>query len=278
MMRRTLLIACAFFASSALFLSQNVFAGGHESPIPPTQVAETPGLTDEDVIVVIGGSGRTGQRTVQQLVDAGVNVRATTRDIAKASAEISADFNWVTVDVTQPETISAALDGATYVISTIGNGQMPEQIDYQGVVNIVDAAVAAETIKHMTLVSSAGVTHKDHYLNKMLNNVLQWKLKGENHLRTSGLNYTVVRPYGLQDELDVSSKFASILMDQGDDIMPNGIVSRVDVAKVSIASLTNPDANRKTFEITNYFSFEPNKWEIQFGLMAADQGPVSVSD
>ena len=97
-------------------------------------------------------------------------------------------------------------------------------------------------------------------------------MKGENHLRTSGLNYTIIRPYGLQDELDVVSKFSSILMDQGDD-MPNGIIARGDVAKVCIEALTNPDANKKTMEITGFYAFEPNKWPAQFARMAED-GPV----
>ena len=271
MIRRSLLMAFAFVASGG-FMLQGAIAGGHESPIPPTEIAETPSIAEGDVVVVIGATGRTGRAAVAQLTDAGVTVRASARDLDKAKADISADYDWVYVDVTEPDSIAAALEGASYVISTIGNGRMPEEIDYQGVANIVDAAVAAGTVKHMALVSSAGVTHEDHYLNKMFNNLLKWKLKGEDQLRASGLNYTVVRPYGLLDEADFDSisKHTSILMDQGDDINPNGLINRSDVATVCIKSLTNPDANKKTFEVTNFLAFEPTKWEMQFGLMEED--------
>jgi hypothetical protein len=44
-----------------------------------------------------------------------------------------------------------------------------------------------------------GVTDPDHMLNKILDNVLVWKLRGEDALRAAGVPYTIVRPGGLQD-------------------------------------------------------------------------------
>jgi uncharacterized protein YbjT (DUF2867 family) len=278
MIRRNFLTICVMALTGFVFNTVGALAGGHETPTgfpPPIEVAETAGLTADDLVVVIGGSGRTGQRMVQQLIDAGIPVRAGTRDTAKAQENINADFNWVEVDVTRSETLDAALAGASHVISAIGNNKAPEDVDYQGVANAVDAAKAVG-VKHFTLVSSAGVTHDDHFLNRAFNNLLKWKFKGEEHLRNSGLNYTIIRPYGLQDELDVRSKFSSILMDQGDD-MPNGIIPRGDVAKVCIETLTNPHANKKTFEVTAFYAFEPNKWPAQLETLTAD-GPAATAE
>jgi uncharacterized protein YbjT (DUF2867 family) len=254
------------------FNTTNVLAASHETVPgfpPPIEVAKTVGFAADDLVVVIGGSGRVGQRAVQQLIDAGIPVRASTRDIAKSSENISAEFDWVEVDVTRIETLEAAMVGVSHVISAIGDSKAGEDIDYQGVVNIVEVAKAAG-VKHFSLVSSAGATHDDHFLNRHFNNVLKWKFKGEEHLRKSGLNYTIIRPYALQDELDVHSKFSSILMDQGDD-MPNGVIVRGDVAKVCIEALTNPDANKKTLEITGFYTFETGKWPAQFATLKVDE-------
>ena len=239
--------------------------------VAPPAEPPRPSLTENDLVVVIGGSGRTGRHAVQQLMDAGIPVRATTRDIEKAKSKGNEDFPWMTADVTDPTSLAAALDGATHVISAIGNARDPINVDYQGVVNAVDAAKAAG-VKHFTLVSSAGTTHDDHYLNRMFNDLLKWKFKGEEHLRNSDLSYTVVRPYGLLDEYDALSKYNSILLLQGDDD-PNGVILRSDVAKICIESLTHPDAANKTFEATNFLAFEPDKWIDQFAKMAGDQGP-----
>lgn len=46
-----------------------------------------------------------------------------------------------------------------------------------------------------------GVTNPYHYLDKNLDNVLRWKLRGDEVLRASGLRYTIVRPGGLTDAL-----------------------------------------------------------------------------
>ena len=237
--------------------------------VAPPAEPPRPSLTESDLVVVIGGSGKTGRQAVQQLIDAGIPVRATTRNIENAKSKGNEDFPWVTADVTDPASLTAALDGATHVISAIGNARDPENVDYKGVANIVDAAKAAD-VKHFALVSSAGTTHDDHFLNRTFNDLLKWKFKGEEHLRNSGLPYTVVRPYGLRDEYDALSKYNSILLLQGDDD-PNGLILRSDVAKICIESLTHPDAKNKTFEATNFMAFEPDKWTDQFAKMAGDQ-------
>jgi len=82
-------------------------------------------------------------------------------------------------DVREPETIAAALKGATYVISSIGSSRSdpsngPEAVDFGGVKNLAEASAAAG-IKQFVLVSSSGVTQEDHFLNKVMDNVLIWK-------------------------------------------------------------------------------------------------------
>jgi|GEM_PF-51781 len=274
MIRRTILGGLLGAAS----IIGSVWAGGHENVpgMPPTPPAATEYSFDEsEIVVVLGGSGRTGLNAVKYLMDAGATVRAGTRDPEKAAATHGSDINWIKLDVKDRASLDQAMDGATYVISSIGNNRDAANVDYGGVASAVDAAKAAG-IKHFSLISSAGVTQPDHFLNRVFNNLLMWKFKGEQHLRASGLDYTIIRPYGLQDDLDERSKFTSVLFLQGDNI-PNGIVDRKDVAKVALASLKADGASGKTFELTNYLAFAPKNWDVQFAMMPAD-GPVTQEE
>jgi len=56
-------------------------------------------------------------------------------------------------------------------------------------------------VERFVQISSMGVTNPYHYLDKNLDNVLRWKLRGDEVLRASGLRYTIVRPGGLTDAL-----------------------------------------------------------------------------
>ena len=227
-----------------------------------------PTFDQNDVVLVVGGSGKSGRHLTEQLTAMGVAVRPTTRNLDRAKSEINSEYHWVYADVTVPSTLTTAFEGVTHVISTITDIRAPQEVDYQGNVNLVDAAKASG-IKHLVIISSAGVTHEEHRLNQMFNDILKRKYESEEYLRNSGLNYTVVRPYGLNDTLVSEDKTRGILLLQG-DAGPNGFILRSDVARVSIAALTHPDANGKTFEIFNFFSVQPKLWANQLIRMKED--------
>eukprot|EP00281_Chroomonas_sp_CCMP1168_P017011 CAMPEP_0206214070 /NCGR_PEP_ID=MMETSP0047_2-20121206/1467_1 /ASSEMBLY_ACC=CAM_ASM_000192 /TAXON_ID=195065 /ORGANISM="Chroomonas mesostigmatica_cf, Strain CCMP1168" /LENGTH=350 /DNA_ID=CAMNT_0053636277 /DNA_START=24 /DNA_END=1076 /DNA_ORIENTATION=+ len=79
--------------------------------------------------------------------------------------------------------------------------QMPEEVDWEGCKNQIDAAKEAG-VGHVVLVSSMGVTPakntNENILNKMGGgNILVWKAKAEEYLKESGLDYTIIHPGGL---------------------------------------------------------------------------------
>ncbi|KAK9714525.1 hypothetical protein RND81_06G101000 [Saponaria officinalis] len=110
-------------------------------------------------------------------------------------------------------------------------------------------------------VSSAGVTRPDRpgldltkqppavRLNKELDFILTYKLKGEDVLRESGIPYTIVRPCALTEE----PAGADLIFDQGDNI--TGKISREEVARICVAALGSPDARDKTFEVKSVVPF-----------------------
>lgn len=105
------------------------------------------------------------------------------------------------------------------------------------------------------MVSSAGVTRPGRpdldlekeppavRLNEQLGGILTWKLQGENVIRNSGFNYTIIRPCALTEKPD---EYA-LSFDQGDNI--KGQISRDAIANLCVEALTLPEATHKTFEV-----------------------------
>lgn len=79
-------------------------------------------------IVVAGASGFVGQRLVEALRAAGRAVRCGSRDPVAAAAR-NPEWNWVHLDVDQPESLNAALDGASalvYLVHQMRGAHGPE--------------------------------------------------------------------------------------------------------------------------------------------------------
>lgn len=110
-------------------------------------------------------------------------------------------------------------------------------------------------------VSSAGVTRPDRpgldlskqppavRLNKELDFILTFKLKGEDLIHESGIPYAIVRPCALTEE----PAGADLIFDQGDNI--TGKISREEIARICIAALESPYALDKTFEVKSVIPF-----------------------
>lgn len=226
------------------------------------------------LVLVVGATGRTGRLIVEQLAgDPRFAVRPMARDVAAARRDIGAGYAWVAGDVTRPETLASALKGVSYVLCAIGatersgpNG--PEFVDFGGVVNLADAAREAG-VRQLVLESSMGVGSGGGFLGMLLNllsgDALEWKAKGEAHLRGSGVPYTIVRPGGLIDEPGGQT---GIALQQGDE--GSGRIARADVAAVMIASLGNSAALRKTFEIVSDEKAPVGAWRNGFGALNVD--------
>jgi uncharacterized protein YbjT (DUF2867 family) len=125
-------------------------------------------------------------------------------------------------------------------------------LNFQGVVNTVDAIKADNLPGPLVLVSACLVTPKNRMnpIRIMLNNIkwglMDQKFKAEEFLRSSGIKYTVVRPGGLKS---TPGGEKTLVVKQGDN--GAGSVSRADLAAVCVAALTDPAANKVTLELTS---------------------------
>ena len=223
------------------------------------------------LVLVAGATGATGREIVDAALRAGYPVRVLVRDEARARAQFGERVSYVVGDVEKPETLPAAVQGATYVVSALGAAPIrepnngPERIDYRGVEAVAKAAQAAG-VRQFVLVSSKGITQPDHFLNKSFNNQLIWKGKGEEALRASGVPYTIVRPGNLLDGPGGQNGLKTL---QGDPRVP-GRIPRADVATVCIAALGRKAALGKTFELVAEGDVVTVDWDAFFGGLTRD--------
>ncbi|PZD73872.1 NAD(P)H azoreductase [Acaryochloris thomasi RCC1774] len=225
-------------------------------------------------VLVTGATGRTGSLVLKKLRQRTEQFEALglARSEAKAK-EIFDDLNGFTLgSILEKETLDEALTGCSALVILTSAapvmkappepgqrpefdyppGQFPEDIDYQGQLNQIDAAKAAG-VEHIVLVGSMGGTNEQHPLNKMGNgNILVWKRKAEQYLIDSGIDYTIIRAGGL---LDQPGGVRELLVGKDDALLahpPEGIptsIPRTDVAEVVVQALLDPLARNKAFDL-----------------------------
>ena len=238
----------------------------------PEIKAESPSMR----VLVAGGSGRTGIQVVRDLMDSDMNFVALTRDKERALERWGPDYatvTWIEGDVRDRLRTRQILQDVTHVICVIGSRQIAgpnsaEFVDYGGVTNLVDAAVE-HGAAHFVLLTAIGTTDPAHPFNRISGGALEWRFKGEQHLRESGLNYTIVRPGGLTDAPGAEE---GLRLDQGDNWREylGSTLSRDDLAAVLVESLAHTRARNVTVEVVNDPDLVPGDWRDQFKNLSAD--------
>lgn len=220
-----------------------------------------------EVHVVLGAGGPTGFECVRRLIQTTKGpVRAVVRDPAKYEAQFkeaahaaggnaTSRLQVVAGDVTDPDSLKAALkDAAGVIFAASGRGfWSAKPVDYQGVVNMIDAARASGGVKHLVLVSSmlTDPANRFHPVRILLNNI-RWslmdnKFASEQQLRQSGIPFTIVRPGGLNNAPAGQQQLQAEVDAKKESLM--GSISRADVAAVCVEALSNPAAKDKTLSI-----------------------------
>jgi uncharacterized protein YbjT (DUF2867 family) len=141
------------------------------------------------LILVSGATGKQGGATARHLLRRGYEVRALTRDPAQPAARELAQQGAEVVegDLDDRESLDRALEGAygAYSVQNFWETGYDREVE-QGV-RLADAAQAAG-VEHIVY-SSVGSAHRDTGLSHFES---KWRI--ENHIRDSGLPYTIFRP------------------------------------------------------------------------------------
>jgi uncharacterized protein YbjT (DUF2867 family) len=155
-------------------------------------------------ILVTGAAGFFGNNIVRRLVEMGKPVRAQVHrreKVEKRLGDLKEKIELVEGDVRSRDSIMTLMDGVTAVIHLVAipmekGGRTYEDVNYQGTVNVVDAA-KAKGVERFINMSQNGAA-PDHF-----SRFLRSKGKAQVYVAESGLRWTVLRPsvvFGPQDE------------------------------------------------------------------------------
>jgi uncharacterized protein YbjT (DUF2867 family) len=155
-------------------------------------------------ILVTGAAGFVGNNTVRRLVAQGKQVRAMVRNPDKARqrlGDLADKIEIVSGDVTERSTLRPLMRDVTAIVHTVAipmekGDATYDEVNYQGTINLVDAA-EAEGVTRFINVSQNGAT-PDHF-----SRFLRSKGRAQEYVATSKLQWTAVRPsaiFGPQDE------------------------------------------------------------------------------
>ncbi|KAI0512135.1 hypothetical protein KFK09_012771 [Dendrobium nobile] len=224
-------------------------------------------------VLVTGAGGRTGQIVYKKLKERTENYIARGLVRTEESKEkIGGADDVFVADIRDAQSIVPAIQGIDALIILTSSvpkmkpgydpsqggrpefyfedGAYPEQVDWVGQKNQIDAAKAAG-VKQIVLVGSMGGTDLNHPLNSLGNgNILVWKRKAEQYLADSGVPYTIIRAGGLQDK---DGGLRELLVGKNDELLKTETrtIARADVAEVSIQALQFEEAKFKAFDLAS---------------------------
>lgn len=239
----------------------------------PAPSEETPGR-----VLVAGATGAIGRHVVQDLLARGHHVRGLTRR-PEAAREKVPEVEWVGGDLRERESLAAVVEDIDCIIYAAGSKSWEdptntsELIDYGGVRHLAELGAQAG-VTRMVMISSAWVTRKDARVSERLKSVLAWKKKGEDSLRASGLEFTILRPLGMGTG---PKGQMGIALFQGDRIESSVYIEREDLAAVAAECAFHPDARNKTFELFNAATMRIDSWKKDLAKMRPDPEPVDAS-
>lgn len=195
------------------------------------------------MIVVAGGSGRLGTLLVTRLAARGLEVTVLTRDPTRARHLADVASKIVEGDVRDRASLNRAVRGATTVVSAVhgfaGPGRVsPSSVDRVGNANLVDAAAAVGA--QVVLMSVVGAS-RDHEME-----LFQAKWVAEQHLRASGVPWTIVRATAYV-ELWAEIMARPIVFGRGEN--PINFVSVGDVAAVVESAVIDPELRGEVLEV-----------------------------
>jgi putative NADH-flavin reductase len=205
--------------------------------------------------VVFGASGGTGQEIIKQALDQGHEVTAIVRDAAKLAIRDS-KLHIIEADVLKDyPAITSAIAGKDAIICALGvaNSLKSAGLIAGGLAAIMPAAKKHD-VRRLILISAFGVGDSSRnaplvprlMYRLLLGDIYRDKKAGEDIVKASGLNWTIVHPVMLTDGPRTGTYRS------GERLELRGIpkVSRADVAHFVLMQITDKTFLRKTAAIS----------------------------
>ena len=201
-------------------------------------------------IAISGASGKTGFRIAEEAVKKGLNVRQIIRKNSKVSERLK-NIETIRVSLDNKKELDKSLENIdALIIATGARASLdltgPAKVDALGVYRQLQSCKRVG-IKRVILVSSLCTGKFFHPLN-LFGLILIWKKIGENFIRNSSLDWTIIRPGGLKESEDIKSEKIEY---SKEDTQIKGSIPRRLVAKCCIDSLKTNESINKIIEVTS---------------------------
>jgi uncharacterized protein YbjT (DUF2867 family) len=230
------------------------------------------------MILVVGATGFLGRETVKRLLEQGEAVRVLARTPAKADDLKRAGAEVVQGDLIDAASLARACQGVDRVFaaahSLLGKGKYSsEAVDDAGHRTLIDAAKRAG-VAHFVYTSGSGAS-PNHPID-----FSRTKYKIEEHLKASGLSYTILRPPAFMEwhahifnGKGILEKGKTMLLGKG--TKPRNFMAVRDVAHFAVMALTSERLNNQTLELGGPENFTNNQVAELYGKLAGVTPKVS---
>ncbi|WP_272022472.1 SDR family oxidoreductase [Olleya namhaensis] len=192
-------------------------------------------------ILVAGANGTTGKKIVNLLNESQYfNPIAMVRKEEQVAYFKAKNIDTVLADLEQDVSVAFNNTIDKVVFAAGSGGKKVVEVDQEGAKRLIDAS-NKNHVKKFVMLSSMGADHPEQA--EQLQAYLKAKYNADEYLKSSGLNYSIVRPGSLTNgELTNKIQLDTKLNKSGD-------ISRNDVAQTLVRSLNDDVANNATFEI-----------------------------
>lgn len=206
-------------------------------------------------LFILGGTGGTGKQIVSQGLAAGHEVTVLARDRAKGGPD-HPRLRVIVGDLQDGVALAGAMRGQEAVISALGRGDSfkSQHLIERAVPGII-AAMQAAGVTRLVFTSAIGVGDSIRdapllprlFARTLLRGIYADKIAGDNLIRRSALDWTIVQPVQLTDG-PLTGTYRS-----GERLALGGLpsISRADTAHFLLATVTDPTAIGKTLLVSN---------------------------
>jgi uncharacterized protein YbjT (DUF2867 family) len=230
-------------------------------------------------VLVIGATRGTGAEIVPRLIREGFAVRVLARDERAARAKFGERVEVVLGDVTRRESLAPAAMDAHHVIFTAGVSKRPASessiiaVEYEGVISTLEACKETGMTGRFLYMTAIGVTRhsiSSIALNLIKGNTLIWRRRAEERIRSSGLDYTIIRCGVLKNA--PAGRHAIEISQRNHPLAPWYRIGRADAAEVFVQALQHPATRRTTFDAVWSRSRSRTDWDALFSRLQLDPG------
>ena len=196
-------------------------------------------------IFVAGAAGQVGRIVVEKAVAAGHEVTGLVRSQEQREEIEGLGASAALSDLRDRAGLEEAIAGHDAVLFAAGSrGKALNEVDLGGAINTCDA-MKATGVSRLVLLSSIFADQPEKWPSD-LGPYMKAKHEADGYVKSSGLDWTLVRPGTLTDDPGTGSvKVAEELSGEIDQLR----ITRADVAAVIVAALTEPRTVGKAFEL-----------------------------